>query len=1079
MRNVHSTSIALLLVIFLFLICLKSVSQDNGNHGKFTSPKDSVIDDLMFNAQYEQAIAIAYKAIEQIQEDSFTKLNLLLKLSEAYIYKRNPAKAAELLRKVALKMNASEKANDQIEFLYALDMAMVMREFGKNEEAFLWMRKSELLLGNIENPKNTDVARLFTMLGKHNYEARDSINSIRYFNKSINTLSENSLSEKIAKITSQSYIQLAYLFAGNLKMSGQVEGMADSVYKRIVDKIHPGLLNFYLNNAFIYLNYNYNIHKAKTALHFASIIINKYYPPEDPNYGLLFFYNGQLAYQEHDSEKALGYFRQAETYLVKNPDLSPYMYLFYFDLANTYYFYISDFNKAIENYRKVIGNSNLWLQRALINSLVLCGYCYLELGDTIKAISSVKNGINAAEKGSRVSGREKAYTYRCLAGLYLNIGQADLAHQYFLKAYEKANRYHVGWDLKIDIIENLANYYRDKGEIQTALNYYQNAIDKAFQDSLVLTSKSQFCDEIEVIGILNNKGYALLLQYEKQNKNILCLKEALHCQKIAIQLIERRLAYLDNESSEYNWLALLQPTFNNAVLYSTLLYNQTHDLNYANTGYQFAEKSRMMIILTNRNKKTKRFKGVPDSLVLKETFLQNEIINLQNQLYQCERTNAGSSEQKLISRKLAKIQLENDQLKSVFERSYNRYFNLNFNLNVISMPNVQKKLNNNQVLLEYQLLDNELIIIVVNKDHISMNLIQSKGNEKQLIKKFYKSISENPSLNDPEKSFREFTETAHQLYSWLIEPIKDEIGNKRLIIIPHNEINAIPFELLISELPPRGYSENYKILSYLIKKHPISYGYSGTLLFEETKFYPDKTAAFFIPDYSNARFINAQKKLYNLKGSKKEVRQVRRIIGGDLFSNDQANETNFKLLAGNYKILHIASHTFLDEEIPTLSSFELAPGMDSLDDGLLCSYELYQLQLNAQLIVLSGCNTGMGKLKQGEGLLSLSRSFFYCGARSVAFTLWPQADQTGAEIMIGFYKGIQDNKRLEDALQTSKIDYLSNADPAKSHPFYWGGFLIVGKTDPIVLDNHYPKITILLILICIGVGGLTYRKFIS
>ncbi len=147
----------------------------------------------------------------------------------------------------------------------------------------------------------------------------------------------------------------------------------------------------------------------------------------------------QLAYQEHDSEKALGYFRQAETYLLKNQDLSPYMYLFYFDLANTYYFYKNDFQKAIENYRKVIENNNPWLKRAHINSLVLSGYCYLELGDTVMAISCIKNGINAAETGSRVSEREKTYTYRCLAGLYLNIGQEELAHQYFQKAYEKAN----------------------------------------------------------------------------------------------------------------------------------------------------------------------------------------------------------------------------------------------------------------------------------------------------------------------------------------------------------------------------------------------------------------------------------------------------------------------------------------------------------------------------------------------------------------------------------------------------------------------------------------------------------------
>ncbi len=152
------------------------------------------------------------------------------------------------------------------------------------------------------------------------------------------------------------------------------------------------------------------------------------------------------------------------------------------------------------------------------------------------------------------------------------------------------------------------------------------------------------------------------------------------------------------------------------------------------------------------------------------------------------------------------------------------------------------------------------------------------------------------------------------------------------------------------------------------------------------------------------------------------------------------------------------------------------PERIKLNDGILYSYELCQLHLNARLIVLSGCNTGMGPLKQGEGLLSLSRSFFYSGARTVAFTLWPQADHAGAEIMIGFYYGIKNKERLEDALQSAKLEYLSNADPVKSHPYYWGAFLISGETDPIIISPNFPTVAIILILVLAGTGGFTYCK---
>jgi CHAT domain-containing protein len=398
---------------------------------------------------------------------------------------------------------------------------------------------------------------------------------------------------------------------------------------------------------------------------------------------------------------------------------------------------------------------------------------------------------------------------------------------------------------------------------------------------------------------------------------------------------------------------------------------------------------------------------------------------------------------------------------------------------VISLHQIQENLKSDQILLEYQLLENELIIIAISKDHITMKLVSNQGNEKQYIKKFYEIISENPSNKDPYKSFKEFAKAAHFLYSWLIGPIQEEIESKRLTIIPHSELNLIPFELLTSELQSPDNMVNYKSLSYLIKKYPISYGYSGTLLFEKIKSRTGKTAAFFIPDYSQEKNNNDQKQFMNLEGTQEEAKKIRDLIGGDLFPGNRANETLFKRIASDYKILHIASHTSMDNEIPTLSSLELSPCKDTLNDGVLYSYELYQLQLNAQLIVLSGCNTGMGQLKQGEGLLSLSRSFFYSGARSVAFTLWSQADQTGADIMIGFYKGIRNKKSLEEAMQSAKLNYLSVADPAKSHPYYWGGFLIVGRTDPITFSNHFPKITFILILLCAGVGGLTYRKFRS
>ncbi len=114
----------------------------------------------------------------------------------------------------------------------------------------------------------------------------------------------------------------------------------------------------------------------------------------------------------------------------------------------------------------------------------------------------------------------------------------EMAHRYFQKAYEKSKIYDVGWDLETDIITNLANYHRDKGDIQKALNLYQTAIDKAFYDTSFSAWGSAFCDEIELIEILNNKGYALLQLYEKESINIQHLKDALFVRKLQFDLLK-------------------------------------------------------------------------------------------------------------------------------------------------------------------------------------------------------------------------------------------------------------------------------------------------------------------------------------------------------------------------------------------------------------------------------------------------------------------------------------------------------------------------------------------------------------
>ena len=128
----------------------------------------------------------------------------------------------------------------------------------------------------------------------------------------------------------------------------------------------------------------------------------------------------------------------------------------------------------------------------------------------------------------------------------------------------------------------------------------------------------------------------------------------------------------------------------------------------------------------------------------------------------------------------------------------------------------------------------------------------------------------------------------------------------------------------------------------------------------------------------------------------------------------------------------------------------LALGSDIDDhDQKLTLRELYNLESNNELVVLSACSTAKGEIAEGEGVLSLARGFFYAGAKSVVSTLWAINDQSSAIIMAEFYKQLKKGKRKDVALQQAKLHYLDSVDPEYQDPKYWAAFIVMGDMSPI------------------------------
>ena len=176
-------------------------------------------------------------------------------------------------------------------------------------------------------------------------------------------------------------------------------------------------------------------------------------------------------------------------------------------------------------------------------------------------------------------------------------------------------------------------------------------------------------------------------------------------------------------------------------------------------------------------------------------------------------------------------------------------------------------------------------------------------------------------------------------------------------------------------------------------------------------------------------------------------------------------------------------HTLINDVDPMASKLVFTLNNDSTDDGFLNTYEIYNLDLNAELAVLSACKTGMGKFSKGEGIMSLARGFLYAGVPGIVMTLWSIEDKSGSEIVAGFYKNLKDSQRKDIALRNAKLTYLNNANQLFAHPYFWAAHVQIGDSSPIIPSSgknyiYYSIAGIVLVLLVLIVIRRRKRKAI-
>ena len=367
-----------------------------------------------------------------------------------------------------------------------------------------------------------------------------------------------------------------------------------------------------------------------------------------------------------------------------------------------------------------------------------------------------------------------------------------------------------------------------------------------------------------------------------------------------------------------------------------------------------------------------------------------------------------------------------------------------------SLDAAQNNLNERELMISYFYGKANLYIIGISKTSVNYNVVAMDQTLQSSLTTLAESF-ENRNF-DPDVS--------HRIFGRILQPmLNDQNSMHSLVLLPDGILHYIPFEAFVTS------NESGNGNRYLIHDYTVYYMHSTSLpqISEKTSTESELAYIGFSPSYNiesnsllasrSARDVQIASQLEKLPMAEKEIETSASILSGKYLINKDATEEKFKQIAKDANIIHIASHTIIDDEEPLNSKLVFSPGADTVEDGLLHTYELYNMQLNAQLACLSACNTGFGKIKSGEGVVSLAKGFFYAGVPNVMMSLWSVPDISTSEIMTTFYKELKNGIGKADALRNAKLKYLELSDQNTSDPYYWAAFTMIGDNQTIKISN--------------------------
>jgi CHAT domain-containing protein len=697
--------------------------------------------------------------------------------------------------------------------------------------------------------------------------------------------------------------------------------------------------------------------------------------------------------------------------------------------------------KALQIYQKVYGENHPNVAIAENN----IGIIQRKQKKYEEALVNFQKVLTMWESMNKERHPNEAFVYTNVGQVYADKGELEKAIDFQKKALEI---YKENFGEKHP---EIAGIYNQIGTIYASQNKYKPALEN--YQKAICANVSDFNDtdikKNPVIGNYYNANillYSLLLKARTLESQFVAktlkpadLKLSINTFYSCDTLIEKIRKVQTNKNDKIELGKLAASVYEDAIrVCMSLREGAANKKIYNEKAFYFAEKSKTAVLLEAiSDSKAKHFASIPDSLLEKEKFIKAEISFYEQKL--AEKADANS--EKTFRDKLFDLNRQYENFIASMEKQFPEYYNLKYNVKVTTVKSIQNVLDKESALVSYFIADESKRVYVF---YISQKKYEVYD------------VPENDELNKLIIGYRNaikfdarevFADVSYQLYKQLI-PFSIKSSMKKLIIVPDGKIGTIPFEAFLTKKVDWE-KDNLSSYPFLIKKCAVSYSYSANLYEQSKQKSVRKEGAVFLC----APIDFPGNKLISLPSTKEEVYNIENLfkaksIQSKSYTGKYVQESLIKSNElGSYKYLHFATHGIVDENKPELSEIYLASDTTKKEDGNLYSGEIYNLKINADLVTLSACQTGLGKVQKGEGIIGLTRALLYAGAQNLIVSLWSVADKSTSILMVDFYDQMLNESMVNGdysyALRKAKLKMIEQGQFNK--PFYWAPFILIGK----------------------------------